>query len=203
MSDTSYTEAALAIRLMDYSLLETLISEGLDVNAAHQGESLLHHAVNHGVTRAVELLLAAGANINIRNNIGLPPIFWSVSNILVAKILIDSGADLSIRNSKGQTILHQAVDMPSLVLAYLLLEAGADPNAVDDEGSSPFMEVLEFGPDCVLKFINHGANVTEECLKPGIGSEVREILTLCLDHQRLDQASMNFPLSRTRSRSTF
>lgn len=56
------------------------------------------------LTAVAKELLKDGADVNARNNNGETPIFTTFSD-QITQLLIDHGADLSIRNNKGQTVL--------------------------------------------------------------------------------------------------
>lgn len=90
--------------------------------------------------KSASLLISAGADINHVDAFGESPLRVSVrvNNVVLAKLLIKSGADLNYRRSPdfafqvGDTILMEAVDQSvfckSTELLQLLLESGADPN---------------------------------------------------------------------------
>ena len=97
----------------DPSLVHRTFPE-LDVGATAQrgltlaGATLLHVAAEYGAADAARLLLERGANVDARAAIdasgrgGQTPIFhavaqWNDYGLAVAKLFIDSGADLSIR----------------------------------------------------------------------------------------------------------
>lgn len=64
----------------------------------------------------------------------LAALFNNKPGVLVA--LVRAGADLELRNRMGQTALHIAAQHNPLAFPALL-ELGADPDAVDDEGKTP------------------------------------------------------------------
>jgi hypothetical protein len=62
-------------------------------------------------------------------------------NLVLARFLIEHGADVNARDGKGQTPLHYAVNRRDLELIRLLLDAKADPNLSDAEGKTPLAMV--------------------------------------------------------------
>jgi ankyrin repeat protein len=58
------------------------------------------------------------------------------------KFLISKGADI---NKGPETPLHQAVSWWELDMAKLLLEAGADVNARDEQGNTPLQRAVDEG----------------------------------------------------------
>ena len=107
----------------------------------------LHSAARFGREDLAELLIAAGANIEARNELDERPLHASATygHPTVAKLLLARGADVNARGQGGKTPLHAAacgVGQPSDVearieVAKLLLAAGADVNA--REPGSGFM----------------------------------------------------------------
>ena len=58
-------------------------------------------------------------------------------NINIAKILIDSGADVNAKDRYGWTALHYYADVGDVGIAKLLTNAGGDVNAKNIEGATP------------------------------------------------------------------
>ena len=76
------------------------------------------------------------------------------------KLLLEAGADVAARCGGGCTVLHEAVGgawagNPDVV--SLLLRAGADPNAVDWEGSAPLH--MAWQPHTIRLLLEAGAAV--------------------------------------------
>ena len=57
--------------------------------------------------------------------------------IIIAKYLIDNGANINVYNKKGQTPLHLACFYGHLIIIDLLESNGADKNAIDNKGYIP------------------------------------------------------------------
>ena len=93
--------------------VKALIEQGgADVNAMNteSQDSPLHCAVRAGATLLVQLLIEAGANVNINNVYAQTPLHVAaeVDDLCNAKILIDNGADLTDCDEKGFTPLQVA-----------------------------------------------------------------------------------------------
>jgi ankyrin repeat protein len=60
----------------------------------------------------IELLLAKGANINIKKNDGYTPLHLAVGrgNVAMVELLVAKGADVNVKNNAGDTPLMLAKD---------------------------------------------------------------------------------------------
>ncbi|KAI9477612.1 palmitoyltransferase akr1 [Coemansia sp. RSA 989] len=106
-----------------------------------RGNSILHVAVLGGFIDVVQYLVEErGANVNIASKeYDAPPLFWAIFHhrINVLVYLLDNGADPTMRDSTGNSVLHAAVHSGSLpALAYLLsTQLSALGSSVDVEDS--------------------------------------------------------------------
>ena len=90
-----------------------LIREGGDVNVADSdGNTALWVATTESDVSVVRALLEAGADPNVQSRTpgGYTPLHMAASNGLIeaAEVLLQHGADVTIRNSQGQTALDVA-----------------------------------------------------------------------------------------------
>ena len=88
-------------------VVATLIEHGADVNSHDEtyGNTPLHGVASSWrdpeIFEAALLLLAAGANVNARNNLGNTPLHV-VRNPRLIDLLLDHGADPRARNEEGE-----------------------------------------------------------------------------------------------------
>lgn len=101
-------------------------------------------------------------------------IAWYDASIEVVRLLLQHGADANAWDGQNRvTPLHSAMrilyadmqidnkELIQLELIQLLLEAGADPNAVSDIGESPLLWAVEQGNfDMTKLFLRFGADKT-------------------------------------------
>ncbi len=140
----------------DTETIRMLIEAGVDVNAADlPGISPLMMAAGwNGNTRAVELLLAKGANAKAvsRPVMGLPvrngaSEFGSLTALIMAAPfgppelignLLDAGSDVNATDVRGMTplMLATAADHQDPVVLKMLLDHGADPSAKSKIGDT-------------------------------------------------------------------
>ena len=118
------------------------IAAGTDVNSNYEWTPL-HAAANK---ETAELLIAKGADINAKDNLGGTPLFWAAleGNEEVAELLIGQGADVNAAGPKGWTALHWAVAMAQKKSVELLIGEGADVNAKDVIYGTPLDNVGRF-----------------------------------------------------------
>jgi serine/threonine protein kinase len=79
-----------------------------------------------------DLLSIPGASVNRYGTDRNTPLLCAISNkkVEVAKILLDAGADASLRNGRGSTPLHWAASQNLGEILQLLIAKGADINAL-------------------------------------------------------------------------
>jgi uncharacterized protein len=106
------------------------------------GWSPLHLAAAFGGPQAVTLLLEHGAHVhqvshNPMRNQPLHACLALSQDLDTARLLIANGADVNATQAGGFTPLHQAAAAGARELVILLLEAGADPRKLCDQGKTP------------------------------------------------------------------
>ncbi|MDE2874095.1 MAG: ankyrin repeat domain-containing protein [Gemmatimonadota bacterium] len=139
-------------------MITMLLDAGAEVDAWASGFSIdwgwdytpLHLAVSNGNPAVTAALLDAGANVNAVNGSGTgTPLHQAAgkeSNPAVVALLIEGGADVDARaevwdrccwtTSRDRTPLHLAAKANPAAF-MMLLDAGADPAALDDYGRTP------------------------------------------------------------------
>jgi ankyrin repeat protein len=135
-------------------LVELLLAHGASVQeAAAGGQTALHlvadmrRAPQGPARRMATLLLDRGADPNARNWDQVTPLHQAVRarNLSVVEVLLARGADVNARDGRGSTPLRRAVSGTGagatagtsalmVPLTRLLLDHGADPDAVDKRG---------------------------------------------------------------------
>lgn len=126
-------------QLTEYT--QTLLDAGADPNPS--GVPPIVKTVNQAGERRelIDLLLAAGADINASDPRSGATLLHEVASLyddpaLVTKVLA-AGALVDARDDRGRTPLHCAADVAHADVAAALLDAGADRDAVDEDGHRP------------------------------------------------------------------
>jgi ankyrin repeat protein len=137
---------------------------------AQGGLTPLMFAARTGCIECAELLLDAGADINLADPYGVTPLMVAALNLQndFAAYLVEKGADVTQWDLYGRTALYVAIDlvdysppqgpprgpdsaapMSGLQLAELLLERGANPNSQLKQWRPPFVRLAR-GQDNTL-----------------------------------------------------
>jgi ankyrin repeat protein len=122
-------------------IVRLLLQAGADPNGwdGEHNSTPLHLAMRLNNKEAIQLLLEAGADPNLVSAEGESALSWAVEqgDVEMAKLLLRHGAGKTINAFGppcGYTPLDFAARKLSLPLIELLLEAGADPEAPDEDG---------------------------------------------------------------------
>ena len=91
----------------------------------------LHRAVRQGDVKAVERLLAEGADVNARDKYENTPLHLAAGegNVRIAEMLLAKGASLAAVSSSGDTPLHRAARAGNVEAMKLLIAKGAEVDA--------------------------------------------------------------------------
>lgn len=158
-----------------HKLVALALANGADVNegSGYYRNTPLMQAARSGDTATVELLLQAGSDVNRRNAGGMTALSWAAcaNHPEVVKLLLDAGAMVNIPTTScgatvdgwcrtGSTELHIAALHGSTECIPLLLAAGADIEAQDMFGRTPFiLSPLSLNTATVRALIDGGADI--------------------------------------------
>ncbi len=121
---------------------EELLKLGADPNVVFDdGGSVLHWAARMEDPRLLELALDYGGDANLpAGGSNESPIFKTVSLDIgsgipsATKMLVSKNADLDFQTASGETVLLTAAGLDRFDICLYLLQQGADPNAIDNNG---------------------------------------------------------------------
>jgi ankyrin repeat protein len=102
---------------------------------------LLLQAAAEGDEARVRELLKVGAPADGSICYGRTPLSVAVGggHVATARILLEAGANLHIRDDDGDKLLHRAAWSESVEMVRFLLEQGLDVNAANQDGFTPLM----------------------------------------------------------------
>ncbi|XP_025806581.1 tankyrase-1-like [Panicum hallii] len=137
------------------AVVSLLLSHGADANKADNGGiSPLHIAAERGFYEVAELLLSKGADVDpICENGGAPVhIAAKMGHAKVLKLLLQNKADAGVDVNDGSPVtpLTLAADKGLTEFINCLLEAGADANIPNENGTMPIeIAALKGWEECV------------------------------------------------------
>lgn len=167
--DPRVLDARLANRIYNPGELKELIEKLKGSNALDSydqyGSPLLHYAAYYSkassllqkkkgtpftserIESPVDLLIRAGANVNVRDAQGRIALILAVDQE-VKSLLKAYGADINTRDANGETALHTACKASAVDVVQALLDEGIDFKLLDNQGRTAYhlaisQEVLE------------------------------------------------------------
>ncbi len=128
-------------------------------SSVKQAGGALVEAVFNGQYYVSRMLLEQGADPAAPDPRGYPPLLiaarlgnWDILNLL-AEAGVYKDIHVNVRDDRGRTALHYAVEAEKADAVRLLLNAGSNPDTKDGEGQSPrLLAGLEGNPDITSLF---------------------------------------------------
>lgn len=170
--------------------------EGLypfDVNLTNKaGLSFLHFAVNYSLFDVMVFLCEHGANVNLTNDTGISPIFYTISQWPFFHYLVSKGARLDLKEKKfGNTLLHHCAFKGDIKMSkYLLKTKKILIDSANHLGLTPLHIACQEEKIEYIKFLlDHGADIRKQekrfhCSSIGIAIICNHlsVLSLLLDY---------------------
>uniref|UniRef100_A0A8C5QDR1 Ankyrin repeat and SOCS box containing 10 n=1 Tax=Leptobrachium leishanense TaxID=445787 RepID=A0A8C5QDR1_9ANUR len=160
-----------------YHCAKMLLQYGAHVNRATEDEehTPLHTAARHGMWEHVDLYLRYAASSDKRNANGETPLCVACGHpqtpqelpqyFQVCQRLVEGGANIHIRDNDQQSPLHLACKSANPQIVQLLLEHGAEVNAMSYSANTAMQYILQVTaykldhqPELIVRaLLNHGA----------------------------------------------
>lgn len=131
-----------------FAVVQLLLNAGADPKVLDaSGMTALHMACELGRDTIAKLLLERGSDVNANGGDAATPLHRAAEYGFVEcmQLLLECGADPHAKDpGDGKTALHYAVrcERRRSITTQLLIKAGADASAVDNEGATPMHELL-------------------------------------------------------------
>ncbi len=151
----SVAPLADAIQQKNAAQIEQLLQQ-VDVNASQaDGMTALHWAVYLEEEETTKRLLSAGAQSNVVNRYGVPPLALACTsgNAKLVSLLLSAGADPNAALKGGETMLMIASRTGKLAPVQALIAQGADVNAQERGGQTALMWAAAEGHDKVVEHL--------------------------------------------------
>lgn len=139
---------------------------GERISAKHAKSDLLELAIHTNKPSILEMLLAAGLDVNYCHK-QVPPLHvaCAAARTAAVEVLIAHGADVNAKGKEGRRPLHEAVSGgPGKIRSKVvkaLLAAGANCNAIDDFHYTPLHQAATLGAslDTIQLLIDAGTDI--------------------------------------------
>ena len=157
-----------AINEENVGAVRDLLDQGVEINAlGDYGDSPLVAAVKKCSLTIVKMLLAKGANLEVKTNTGATALMESVSNRgksgysntdRIIRTLLEAGANANAKDNDGRTALMRWPGGPAI---KALLDKGAEINAKDNAGLTALMHAVRCNSyfEDVPLLLSRGADV--------------------------------------------
>jgi hypothetical protein len=124
-----------------FESVRILLTNGADVNwksSASKNQQPIRFASNKGTVEFVQMLLAAGADLESKADDGGTPLLAAVysNNYNLAKFYFEQGANVNLLARDGECIIHEAIKTKNPEMVELALKHKSPLNYKDAEGRS-------------------------------------------------------------------
>lgn len=156
----AYVDFFRAVGVDNADTVKELLARGFDPNTKSEaGQVALFLAMREDSPKVAAALLASPAlNVDATNSVGETPLMMAAlkGRTEWAKKLIERGAKVQ---KPGWSPVHYAATGPSTELLVMLLDRGADINALAPNLNTPLMLAARYGPEENVKLLlQRGAN---------------------------------------------
>jgi ankyrin repeat protein len=142
----------------EVEVVRRLLQSGARANSRDKnGATAVYVATSRNHSEVIEVLLEAGADPNLSGEGRETPLWLAVFNgaIEAVKVLARNGANLEER-LYGYTALHGAAMLNMTEMVKVLVEAGANVDALDDNGKDAHHFAAENGNVEIVRYLKAG-----------------------------------------------
>ena len=146
----------LAVSRKHADVVKVLIAAGADVGGKYNGRSPLHIACASGALANVKMLVEAGADVSAtdptRETCLIIAAYHGHTEIVSYLVGLPE-VDLNHHGSTNFTALHFAVQYKHADVVQLLIDAGADVNAIERNGQTCFFLAVGHGHTDIVRYL--------------------------------------------------
>ncbi|KAL2871675.1 ankyrin repeat domain-containing protein [Aspergillus lucknowensis] len=157
-----------ATRCESESMIRALIKYGAEIDMKNDdGKTPWRANLRHSNKDILDLLLTFGADPNTTNEGGVSELYSAAAggDANMVKYLLGSRANPSIKTVFHWAPLHWAAHNDHIDCVALLIQAGADVNAVSDQAKTPLDMALGRGHDAIAELLVANGAKTQEDLQ--------------------------------------
>ncbi len=151
----------LALKFNNEQIAKFLIENNANVNAVHDGKSVIIHVMEKNMNALIPLLLNREVKLNVGDKWENNPLSYAVhsGDFSRMKELKEKGADVNYQLGNRMTALFIAVDNHRSNCVEYLLQNGARHDLKDHHHHSPMWLAIQQGfQDIVALLLKYGAN---------------------------------------------
>lgn len=193
------------VQSVENSLKKSLFSKGAEVNTCvhdtilnPEGDYPIHVAARNGSGEIVNLLIASGAQVNVRNARKETPLHIAAmnGNVRVGQLLIGHGANVSDSMNGTDFPLQIALDQGNTDFATMLTDQGVDvvphrrallSRAIDNNNPKALKWLVESGYK-IEEIDKNRKTILFEAVEKGMLDAARMLIELGADVRRKDQS---------------
>ncbi len=161
--ESEFGEYGLAVRGVHVNVVASNGRGNVPPPPSSRCTSSPHEAVKNGDIECVIALIAAGADINAKDNrLGNTPLHYAAwrDATEIMRALIAAGANIHAKNNRDNTSLHDAARNGKTNAAIALIAAGADIHAKGIFGNTPLHTAAWYGnTETAIALRDAGANL--------------------------------------------
>lgn len=148
----------LVFREGNQELVDLFVRSHFPLPFDDNGEPLILAALKRGHTVVAKIILGAGADVNLRNRLGLTALLVACGKTthgyrVITEALIAKGANVNVRDPLGNTPLLLALSGQMFDIAALLVQHGANVFATSPKGVTPVELARSYGTPEALKLV--------------------------------------------------
>jgi uncharacterized protein len=159
---TKYWENVVhSVEKNDAAAVEQLLASGSSPNGTNDaGRTGLHIAALNGNAEIADLLIKAGAWIDVKDPLGNTPLFYAADrdHVDVVDLLLAAGASPNQQNRGGVTPLMAAAQRGNVQIVQALLAKGGDPRKTDFTGRDAVSWAEEDHREMVVETLRRAAS---------------------------------------------